>query len=322
MEWKELKIYTSHEGIDTLSNALIMNGIDGFVINDPEDVKEFERNKKSSWDYIGEEVYELVCKGTFITVYISDDESGTSQLEAVLNAVQLLKSSNITGAYGELNISCESVKEEDWANSWKQYFKPLNVGERLIIKPSWETLPEDNKRIVLEIDPETSFGTGRHHTTRLCLELLEKYIKPGDTVCDIGCGSGIISIAAMLYGAKNAVAVDISPDAEKISRENAAKNGIPSNKYISYCGDVVTDEALRRKIGKGYTLVAANIVADVLLSMKEVFAEITASGGTLVLSGIIDGRFEEVTEVVKLNGFTLVESCNCEMWNAAVFVKS
>lgn len=322
MEWKELKIYTSHSGIEPLSNALIMSGIEGFVINDPEDIREFERNKNASWDYIGEEVYELVGKETYITVYIPDDETGAAQLEAVSSAVAWLKSADEKGEYGELRISSGSIKEEDWANNWKQYFKPLNIGERLVIKPSWETLPEDNKRIVLEIDPETSFGTGRHHTTRLCLELLEKYIKRGDTVCDLGCGSGIISIAAMLYGAEKAVAVDISADAEKISRENATKNGIPADKYISYCGDVVTDGALRQKVGKGYTLVAANIVADVLLAMKDVFADITAPGGTLVLSGIIDGRQDEVFGAIKQKGFTLIESRSCEMWNAAVFKKS
>ncbi len=321
MEWKELKIYASHEGIEPLSNALIMQGIEGFVINDPEDVREFERNKNASWDYIGDEVYELVGKDAYITVYIPDDETGAAQLEAVSSAVNMLKSMNNNGRYGEISISSGSIKEEDWANNWKQYFKPLNIGERLVIKPSWETLPEDNKRIVLEIDPETSFGTGRHHTTRLCLELLEKYINKGDTVCDLGCGSGIISIAAMLYGAERAVAVDISDDAEKISRENALKNGFTSDRYISYCGDVVTNDALRERVGKGYTLVAANIVADVLLSMKDVFADITAPGGTLVLSGIIDGRQDEVFSAVKQKGFTLVESRSCDMWNAAAFKK-
>lgn len=321
MEWKELKIYTTHEGVEPLTNALISFGIEGFVINDPEEIKEFERNKNASWDYIGEEVYELVGKDTFITVYIPDDESGIAQLEAVKSAADLLASSPEAHAYGSLAISSDSIKEEDWANNWRQYFKPLNIGEKLVIKPSWEELPPDNNRIVLEIDPETSFGTGRHHTTRLCLELLEKYITHGDTVCDLGCGSGIISIAAMLFGAESAVAVDISADAAKTSKENAVKNGISADKYTSYCGDVVTDQALRKTVGKGYSLVAANIVADVLLAMQDVFADITAPDGTLVLSGIITERKDEVFEAVKSRGFTLLEERECEMWNAAVFKK-
>lgn len=321
MEWKELKIYTTHEGVEPLTNALILNGINGFVINDPEDIKEFERNKNASWDYIGEEVYQLVGKDTFVTAYVADDESGLTDLEAVRSAVESLKSDNADLEYGSLDILCGSIRDEDWANNWKKYFKPLNIGERLVIKPSWETLSENNSRVVLEIDPETSFGTGRHHTTRLCLELLEKYIEKGDKVCDLGCGSGIISIAAMLFGAGSAAAVDISEDAYKISKDNALKNGIDDGLYVSYCGDVCTDKALRKRIGRGYTLTCANIVADVLLAMKEVFADITAKGGRLLLSGIIDDRRDEVFEAIAACGFRLIEDRNCEMWNAAVFIR-
>lgn len=321
MEWKELKIYTSHIGIETLSNALINEGITGFVINDPEDIKEFERNKNASWDYIGEEVWQLCGNDTYITVYVQDDENGISDLEAVKSAVSSLKNLSQVSEFGSLAIVSGSIKDEDWANNWKEYFKPLEIGEKLIIKPSWETLPPDNKRIVLEIDPETSFGTGRHHTTRLCLELVERYIRKGDKVCDLGCGSGIISIAAMLYGAQSAVAVDISEDAAKISAENAAKNRIAKERYVSYCGDVITDAALRNTIGNGYTLVCANIVADVLLAMQDVFYEITAPDGMLILSGIIDDRRDEVISAVVSHGFELLESYSCEMWNAAAFIK-
>ena len=321
MEWKELKIYTSHEGVEPLSNALINFGINGFVINDPEDIREFERNKNASWDYIGEEVWELCGNDTFVTVYVPEDESGISDLEAVKSAVSLLKSSPDAAKYGELSVKSGNIREEDWANNWKQYFKPLEVGEKLIIKPSWENLPESNSRTVLELDPETSFGTGRHHTTRLCLELIEKYVSGGERVCDLGCGSGIISIAAVLLGADSAVAVDISTDAARTSKQNALKNGIPDDKYVSFCGDVTTDTVLLEKIGAGFDIVAANIVADVLLAMKQVFAELTVPGGYLILSGIITERREEVLEAVTKLGFELLESRECEMWNAAALRK-
>lgn len=320
-EWKELKIHTSHEGVEPLSNALISEGINGFVINDPEDIREFERNKNASWDYIGEEVWQLCGTDTYITVYIPDGEDGLSDLEAVKSAVEAVKKSDVSGAMGSLSVTSGSIKEEDWANNWKQYFKPLEIGKKLIIKPSWEDIPAQNERAVLELDPETSFGTGRHHTTRLCLELLEDYVKQGDSVCDLGCGSGIISIAAVLLGADSAAAVDIAPDAVKSSCENARKNGIPDGKYKSYCGDIVTDPELKKTVGIGYSLVTANIVADVLLAMKDVFAEITAQGGRLILSGIIDGRCDEVFSAMTERGFELLESKNCEMWNAAVFKK-
>ncbi len=316
MEWTEVKIYTSHSGVEALSDALIAAGIDGLMINDPEDIREFERNKNASWDYIGEEVWELCGKDTFVTVYLDKDDP--TALESVRGAVDSLKSRDDVGS---LEMKFGTVADEDWANSWKRFWKPMEIGDRLLITPSWEEVPENTGRVNITLDPENSFGTGRHHTTRLCLELLEKYVKQGDSVCDLGAGSGIISIAAMLLGADTAVAVDISADAAKTSHENACKNGIPDEKYTALCGDATTDKGLVEKISRpeGYTLVTANIVADVLIAMADVFAELIAPDGTLILSGIIDNRKDDVFEVMKSRGFELIEERNCEMWNAATF---
>lgn len=316
LEWTEVKIYTEHTGVEALSDALIAAGIDGLMINDPEDIREFERNKNASWDYIGEEVWELCGKDTFVTVYLDKDDP--TALEAVRGTVDSLKWRDDVGS---LEMKFGTVADEDWANSWKRFWKPMEVGEKLVITPSWEEVPENTGRVNLTLDPENSFGTGRHHTTRLCLELLEKYVKSGDTVCDLGAGSGIISIAAMLLGADTAVAVDISADAAKTSHENARKNGIPDEKYTALCGDVTTDRELVGKIScdGGYTLITANIVADVLIAMADVFKELIAPGGTLILSGIIDNRKDEVFEVMKSRGFELTEERGCEMWNAATF---
>ncbi len=315
-EWTEIKIYTVHEGVEALSDALIAEGIDGLMINDPEDIREFERNKNASWDYIGEEVWELCGKDTFVTVYL--DKNDPSAFEAVRGAVDSLKGRPDVGS---LEMRFGTVADEDWANSWKRFWKPMEIGEKLIITPSWEAIPENTGRINITLDPENSFGTGRHHTTRLCLELLEKYVTADDTVCDLGAGSGIISIAAMLLGAGSATAVDISSDAAKTAQENARKNGIPDERYTSLCGDVTTDEALVEKITRtsGYSLVTANIVADVLIAMADVFKKIIAPGGTLILSGIIDNRKDEVLEVMKSHGFEMLEERGCEMWNAAAF---
>ena len=147
-----------------------------------------------------------------------------------------------------LEAEIENVREEDWSNNWKQYFKPLKVGEKLLIKPSWEEYKNTDNRIVLEIDPASSFGTGQHNTTRLCLELLEKSMHEGDRILDMGCGSGILSIGAMLMGADSVTAVDIEQNAVETASENAQKNNIPFMKYTAYCGDVISNKELDKGV--------------------------------------------------------------------------
>ncbi len=321
MEWLELNIYTTHQGIEALSAALIGAGITGLVINDPEDITEFVENKTPAWDYIDDEVLARQNGEAYITVYIEKNETAPEMLAEIKSIISRLKESDADNELGRLEMETSGINEEDWANTWKQFFKPVEIGERIVIKPSWEELPEDCNRVVVELDPETSFGTGRHYTTQLCLELLEKYVQKGDRVCDLGCGSGIISIAAMALGADSAVGTDIAEDAAKIAKANALKNGIADDKYTVYHGDIITDSELKENVGKGYDLVAANIVADVLMLMKETFADITKHGGILVISGIIDDRRDEVIEAVKHCGFTLIESLHRDMWNAAVYNK-
>lgn len=321
MDWLELNIYTTHLGIEALSAALIGAGITGLVINDPEDITEFVENKTPAWDYIDDEVLARRNSEAYITVYIEKNETAPEMLVEIKSIIARLKESDANSELGRLELESSGIREEDWANTWKQFFKPVEIGERIVIKPSWEELPVGCTRAVVELDPETSFGTGRHYTTQLCLELLEKYIQKGDRICDLGCGSGIISIAAMALGAESAVGTDIAEDAVKIAKSNALKNGIADEKYTVYHGDIVSDIDLKEKVGKGFDLVAANIVADVLMLMKETFAKITKQGGILVISGIIDDRRDEVIEAVKQRGFTLIESLHRDMWNAAVYKK-
>ena len=317
MDWKELKLYTSHENMEDLSAALISAGVSGLVINDPEDIREFAEEKNSSWDYIDDELLKEASSGEpYITVYLPGSEDGAAQYEAISEALARLKSLGIF-----VRTETGSIREEDWANEWKKYFKPQPVGKRLIIKPTWETVKYPGEREIIELDPESSFGTGRHHTTQLCLELLEDNIAPGDRIADLGCGSGIIFISAMKLSCSYAAGVDISEDAVKISRKNALQNGIADDKFDVYLGDVATDPLLREKVEKGYDVVAANIVADVLLAMKDVFAQIIRPDGKLILSGIIDERVDEVLSAVKERGFTLTRQLHRDIWNAAVFVK-
>ena len=173
-------------------------------------------------------------------------------------------------------------------------------------------------RKILEIDPASTFGTGQHHTTKLVMERLEKIVNEGDRVLDLGCGSGILSIAALLFGAESAVMVDIFENAVKTAGENVEKNGFDKNRYMAYCGNVIEDSALRERIGGGYNVIAANIVADVIIAMSGLFGDFLAKDGTLIVSGIITERLPEVLTALEGNGFKVVSLSEEEGWNAIV----
>ncbi|MBE6856303.1 MAG: 50S ribosomal protein L11 methyltransferase [Ruminococcus sp.] len=322
MEWTEVKIYTSTEAIDLVCAKLMDIGINGFSILDAEDFNEFLANKDGKWDYIDEDLMGLTGCETCITVYLPGNSQGADMLLSVRAMLSELKATDMGNAYGRLEAELSNIREEDWANNWKQYFKPIRVGQKLVIKPSWEELDDAQDRIILEIDPASSFGTGQHHTTRLCLELLEKSMKAGDTILDLGCGSGILSIGAMLLGAESAVAVDIEENSATTAKENAVKNNIPDDKYTTYCGNIITDTALADKIDGKYNIIAANIVADVLIAMKDFFARYLADDGVLIISGIIEIRMNEVVEAVESAGFKMTESNISEGWAAVKLVRS
>jgi len=319
MEWTEVNIYTTADGIELLCSKLTDIGIKGFVIKDSEDFKEFLENKNGQWDYIDDDLMGLADCETCITVYLPQNEQGADMLHSVRAMLAEMKSADTDGTFGRLEAELASIREEDWANNWKQYFKPLTVGEKLLIKPSWETVPDNEMRKILEIDPASSFGTGQHNTTQLCLELIEKHLREGDTLLDLGCGSGILSIAAVLLGADSIKAVDIDENSVKIARENAEKNNIPKEIYSAYCGNIIEDENLVRQLGSGYQVVCANIVADVLIAMSKRFKPFLADNGTLIISGIIDSRKDEVLDTIKGCGFELIEISEKEDWVAAAF---
>ncbi|MBO7473039.1 MAG: 50S ribosomal protein L11 methyltransferase [Ruminococcus sp.] len=319
MEWTEVNIYTTTEGIELLCSKLEDIGIKGFSIKDSEDFKEFLENKNGQWDYIDDDLMGLSECETCITVYIPTNGQGAEMLVAIKSMLSELKTLDTDGVYGRLEAEMTSIREEDWANNWKQYFKPFKVGEKLVIKPSWEDYDNSDGRIILEIDPASSFGTGKHHTTRLCLEVLEKYLNKGDKLLDMGCGSGILSIGAMLLGADSAVAVDIEENAAVTAMENAVKNHISPEKYRTYFGNILTDEKLADEIDGKYDIIAANIVADVLIAMKDSFRRYLRDGGILIVSGIIEERMNEVIDALISAGFRKPEPEIREGWAAVKF---
>lgn len=319
MEWTEVNIYTTTEGIELVCSKLTDIGVKGFAIRDAEDFKEFLENKNGQWDYIDKDLLGLTDCETCITVYIPSNDQGAEMLTAIKSMLSEMRANDTEKLYGRLEAELTSIREEDWANNWKQYFKPFKVGEKLVIKPSWEDYDNADNRVILEIDPASSFGTGKHHTTRLCLELLEKNLNKGDNLLDMGCGSGILSIGAMLLGAGSSVGVDIEENAAATALENAEKNHISPDVYKTYYGNILSDEKLASEIDRKYDIITANIVADVIIEMKDYFVRYLKKGGILIISGIIEERMDEVIAAVESAGFSNPEPYVKEGWAAVKF---
>ena len=319
MEWTEVNIYTTTEGLEFVCSKLTDIGVKGFAIRDAEDFKEFLENKNGQWDYIDKDLLGLTDCETCITVYIPSNDQGAEMLTAIKSMLSEMRANDTEKLYGRLEAELTSIREEDWANNWKQYFKPFKVGEKLVIKPSWEDYDNADNRVILEIDPASSFGTGKHHTTRLCLELLEKNLNKGDNLLDMGCGSGILSIGAMLLGAGSAVGVDIEENAAATALENAEKNHISPDVYKTYYGNILSDEKLASEIDRKYDIITANIVADVIIEMKDYFVRYLKKGGILIISGIIEERMDEVIAAVESAGFSNPEPYVKEGWAAVKF---
>lgn len=318
-EWIEVHIKTSTAGIDYVCSRLMDIGITGFAIEDAADFEEFLNDKNGNWDYIDDDLMKLKSRDTEVIVYVQNDSLAAENINAVKAALKALKDCDTADEYGDLKIELKNIAEEDWANNWRKFFKPLTVGDKLLIKPSWEKADVNDSRTILEIDPASSFGTGQHDTTQLCLENLEKNIQSGDRLLDLGCGSGILGIAGMLLGASWLTAVDIDDNAVRIAQENIIKNKISKNSFNTFCGDICSDSELRAEIGGGFDIVTANIVSDVLVSMSGFFREFLSDDGILIVSGIIKQRKDEVIEVIEKCGFKKENVIDSEEWVCVSF---
>ena len=306
-KWIEINIYTTTEGIEPLCGRLYAVGLNGVQIKDAADFNDFIENETQYWDYIDESLEPLKSCETCVTVYLTDDADGREMLSHIRGTVAELKAIDNSGSFGRLDIELRGINEEDWANNWKQYYKPFKLGEKLLIKPEWEEIDNADGRVVLSMNPGHLFGTGTHHSTQLCMIELEKYVTEGDRVLDLGCGSGILSILSLLLGAGSAVAVDIDPAAPATAMENLAMNGISPERYNVLVGNVIDDAELRSKIGVDYDVVVANIVADVIIAMSKTAYCQTRRGGIFITSGIIGPRGEEVKAAITDAGFEIID---------------
>ena len=297
MEWLEVHIDTNHAGLEPLEIFLSANGVDGVVIDDEQDFQSFLENNHQYWDYVDEDLEASMKGKSRITFYLPADGDGFDQLAHLRTALQGFKDAH-AGKYGTLLMTLENLKDADWENNWKQYYKPMEIGERLLVIPEWEQENVKGQakyagKVPLILEPGLTFGTGSHATTRLCLTALEEAVHGGETVLDLGCGSGILSIAALRLGAASAKAVDIDDKCLTVAYENAALNGIGKDRYAVLVGDVLSNGALRETLGGGYDVVVANIVADVIIGLAPMVRQFLKPGGLFLCSGIIDTRAGE-----------------------------
>ncbi len=289
-DWTEVKIIVDANDIDKASDIASMVVPYGIYIEDYRDLEQ------QAWEIahinlIDEDLLKKDRTKALVHVYISPEEN---PLEAVAFLRERYSSEGI-----ESEIVLNECKNEDWENNWKQYFHPIPVGERLLIRPLWEDEYEAGDRKVLNIEPGLAFGTGTHETTRLCLETLEKHVHEGTTVLDIGCGSGILSIASLLLGAEKAVGVDIDALAVKTAKENGEVNGFKEPEYTILQGNL-TD-----KVSSKFDVVVANIVADVIILFCKDVASFMKDDAVFITSGIIDTREQDVVNAFNKYGFKI-----------------
>ena len=303
MKWLELKLDTSPAGLDPVSQLLEEQGITGLVIDDEGDFRDFLEHNHQYWDYVDEELMQEKQGLCRITFYLSDDPEGYHRLAQVRMALSQLKAAH--PEYAPLLLTMNNLEDADWENNWKQFYKPMEIGERLIVVPEWEQANTQG-RIPLILNPGLTFGTGSHATTRLCLTALEETIHGGERVLDLGCGSGILSIAALRLGAEHAFACDIDEKCVEVAYENAALNGIGKDRYTVMAGNVIADKGLAAQLAQErYHLVLANIVADVIIPLSAQVPALLEQDGVFLCSGIIDTRGDEVAAALEAAGLAV-----------------
>lgn len=302
IKWLEVAVNTTPDRLDEVTAKLTAAGMTGLVIEDEGEFQQFLEQNRQYWDYVDQELMDRMRGVTRVKFYVTDDGAGRVQLEQYTRGL-------------DAEYTVTPLTDNDWAYSWQKYYKPLEVGRRLYVVPEWmrdEPVPEG--RSPLYLNPGLTFGTGSHASTQLCLEGVEEHTLTGRPVLDLGCGSGILSIAALLLGAEDAFACDIDDKCVGVAYENAALNGIGREHYTVRAGDVLSDKRLAREFGGDYDIVVANIVADVIIALAPQVRPLLKKGGLFLCSGIIDDRAVEVADALRLAGWAIMEARESEGW--------
>ena len=301
MKWYKYTIDTTTEAEDFISMMLSENGIEGIEIED---------NVPLTKEETGEMFIDFPPElppdegKSKVSFYLEAGEDHTETLKAVRIGLEQLRS---MVEIGSGDITSSQTEDIDWINNWKQFFQSFYIDD-ILIKPTWEPLREEDKnKFLIEIDPGISFGTGKHETTQLCIRQIRKYLKEGERVLDVGCGSGILSIAALKLGAGSVVGTDVDGDCITSTHENMTVNHLAENSGEFYVGNLIDDKAFQEKIGTGYDLVVANILADIIIPMAPALYQCAKEQGVLITSGIIDFKENEVKEALEQAGFEILE---------------
>ena len=308
MQWIELTIKTAPAAIDLVCDRLTVLGFDSFIIDDQEQFHEFLEQNRQYWDYVDEDLEKQMQGLSQIRLYLEQNASVPETVESLKSQLAALRAQYPTVDFGSLDVQLANVKDEDWENNWKRYYQPLPIGERLLVVPEWLHPENPENRVEVLLDPGMIFGTGAHASTQMCMRELERAIQGGERVLDLGSGSGILSIAAVKFGAGHAVMTDLDPCAITATKENMEVNGIGEAQYDVMIGNLIDDKAVQDQVGyEKYDIVAANILADVLVPLTPVIIHQMKKGGIYITSGIIDEKETVVVEAVKAAGLEVVE---------------
>lgn len=305
--WIEISIITKSEALEPISGIFYGLGCPNVAIEDPEDLLSREQGPLT-WDFADINILEHKGNAAVVKAYFSEEDNIEQIVETVKQKLQEIKELGLD--IGEGKVSYKKMHEEDWANNWKQYYKPVKITDKIVIKPIWEEYEKKDNELIIELDPGMAFGTGTHETTRMCIKALDKYVKPNTTVFDVGCGSGILAIAAAKLGANHVVGVDLDPVAVDSSKENISFNDLSNIEVLEgNLLDVVQGKA---------DIVVANIIAEIICVLTEDVKKALNEGGLFIVSGIIHDRVEMVKEKFAECGFEVVEINKDGEWNCIV----
>ncbi|WP_130806614.1 50S ribosomal protein L11 methyltransferase [Senegalia massiliensis] len=308
MKWIEVQVKTTTEAVETVTNILYEAGACGLVIEDPNDITHFETDSEK-WDYIDPKLLESDFEGAIVKGYFEESEDLIDKIELIKDNIEMIPNYQLDKGLGEVTTS--EIEDQDWSETWRKYYKPKKIGEKVVIKPTWEEYEKQEEDIIIELDPGMAFGTGTHETTMMCIRQLEKYIHKFDTVFDIGTGTGVLAIASAKLGAVNTIAIDLDEDAVRVAKQNVVKNGVANTVQVKH-GDLL--EIIDGKAN----VIVANIIADIISMLAKDIKKFLENDGVFISSGIILDKIPDVKKSLEENGLRVVDEIQMGEWACLV----